>query len=140
MLSEIVSKYWLAKTSLEKHLQLHNISLSSVCLCQTKMKQLEQEAHRAAGQIFLVTSNPQLRTVCTFMCKSVCCISAGKSVCLRMFACAATSSSLLCVLYLSYYDKCVEKSSNDYRRNLQEQSPTYTGAFRFIFLNPRMVL
>lgn len=27
------------------------------------MKQLEQEAHRAAGQIFLVTSNTQLRTV-----------------------------------------------------------------------------
>ncbi|XP_041636065.1 DNA polymerase nu [Cheilinus undulatus] len=32
-------------------------------LLGTKMKQLEQEAHRAAGQIFLVTSNAQLRTV-----------------------------------------------------------------------------
>uniref|UniRef100_A0A669B1J7 Polymerase (DNA directed) nu n=1 Tax=Oreochromis niloticus TaxID=8128 RepID=A0A669B1J7_ORENI len=30
---------------------------------KTKMKQLEQEAHRAAGQIFLLTSNTQLRTV-----------------------------------------------------------------------------
>lgn len=39
----------------------------SLSRCQTKMKQLEQEAHRAAGQIFLVTSNTQLRTVCTFM-------------------------------------------------------------------------
>ncbi|XP_030194862.1 DNA polymerase nu isoform X1 [Gadus morhua] len=29
----------------------------------TKMKQLEQEAHQAAGQIFLVTSSTQLRTV-----------------------------------------------------------------------------
>ncbi|KAF7664462.1 hypothetical protein LDENG_00175690 [Lucifuga dentata] len=29
----------------------------------TKMKQLEQEAHQAAGQIFLVTSNTQLREV-----------------------------------------------------------------------------
>ncbi|XP_041821653.1 DNA polymerase nu [Chelmon rostratus] len=32
-------------------------------LLGTKMKQLEQEAHRAAGQIFLITSNTQLRTV-----------------------------------------------------------------------------
>ncbi|KAM3590202.1 uncharacterized protein V6R79_005780 [Siganus canaliculatus] len=32
-------------------------------LLGTKLKQLEQEAHRAAGQIFLVTSNAQLRTV-----------------------------------------------------------------------------
>ncbi|XP_031612704.1 DNA polymerase nu isoform X1 [Oreochromis aureus] len=32
-------------------------------LLGTKMKQLEQEAHRAAGQIFLLTSNTQLRTV-----------------------------------------------------------------------------
>ncbi|KAM4565049.1 DNA polymerase nu [Fundulus diaphanus] len=32
-------------------------------LLGTKMKQLEQEAHKAAGQIFLVTSNTQLRTV-----------------------------------------------------------------------------
>ncbi|KAE8279210.1 DNA polymerase nu [Larimichthys crocea] len=32
-------------------------------LLGTKMKQLEQEAHRAAGQMFLVTSNTQLRTV-----------------------------------------------------------------------------
>ncbi|XP_040887738.1 DNA polymerase nu [Toxotes jaculatrix] len=32
-------------------------------LLGTKMKQLEQEAHRAAGQKFLVTSNTQLRTV-----------------------------------------------------------------------------
>ncbi|XP_051799580.1 DNA polymerase nu [Acanthochromis polyacanthus] len=32
-------------------------------LLGTKMKQLEQEAHQAAGQIFLVTSNTQLRTV-----------------------------------------------------------------------------
>uniref|UniRef100_A0A3P8V2N6 Polymerase (DNA directed) nu n=1 Tax=Cynoglossus semilaevis TaxID=244447 RepID=A0A3P8V2N6_CYNSE len=30
---------------------------------QSKMKQLEQEAHRAAGQTFLITSNTQLRTV-----------------------------------------------------------------------------
>ncbi|MED6294113.1 hypothetical protein CHARACLAT_017686, partial [Characodon lateralis] len=29
----------------------------------TKIKQLEQEAHKAAGQIFMVTSNAQLRTV-----------------------------------------------------------------------------
>ncbi|TNN72010.1 DNA polymerase nu [Liparis tanakae] len=34
-------------------------------LLGTKMKQLEQDAHRAAGQIFLVTSSTQLRTVCT---------------------------------------------------------------------------
>ncbi|KAM6960389.1 DNA polymerase nu [Tautogolabrus adspersus] len=32
-------------------------------LLGTQMKQLEQEAHLAAGQIFLVTSNAQLRTV-----------------------------------------------------------------------------
>nr|XP_046236536.1 DNA polymerase nu isoform X3 [Scatophagus argus] len=32
-------------------------------LLGTKMKQLEQEAHRAAGQTFLVTSSTQLRTV-----------------------------------------------------------------------------
>uniref|UniRef100_A0A3Q3MQU0 Polymerase (DNA directed) nu n=1 Tax=Mastacembelus armatus TaxID=205130 RepID=A0A3Q3MQU0_9TELE len=32
-------------------------------LLGTRMKQLEQEAHRAAGQKFLVTSNTQLRTV-----------------------------------------------------------------------------
>ncbi|XP_041842355.1 DNA polymerase nu isoform X3 [Melanotaenia boesemani] len=32
-------------------------------LLGTKMKQLEQEAHQAAGQIFLVTSNTQLRAV-----------------------------------------------------------------------------
>ncbi|XP_056299250.1 DNA polymerase nu [Pseudoliparis swirei] len=32
-------------------------------LLGTKMKQLEQDAHRAAGQIFLVTSSTQLRTV-----------------------------------------------------------------------------
>nr|XP_040039007.1 DNA polymerase nu [Gasterosteus aculeatus aculeatus] len=32
-------------------------------LLGTKMKQLEHEAHRAAGQLFLVTSNTQLRTV-----------------------------------------------------------------------------
>ncbi|XP_017288658.2 DNA polymerase nu [Kryptolebias marmoratus] len=32
-------------------------------LLGAKMKQLEQEAHRAAGQIFLLTSNAQLRTV-----------------------------------------------------------------------------
>lgn len=38
-------------------------------LCQAKMKQLEQEAHRAAGQIFLLTSNTQLRTVgCEWLC------------------------------------------------------------------------
>lgn len=36
---------------------------------QNKMKQLEQEAHRAAGQKFLVTSNTQLRTVgCDWPC------------------------------------------------------------------------
>ncbi|XP_034020021.1 DNA polymerase nu [Thalassophryne amazonica] len=32
-------------------------------LLGTKMKQLEEDAHQAAGQIFLVTSNTQLRTV-----------------------------------------------------------------------------
>nr|XP_020495986.1 DNA polymerase nu [Labrus bergylta] len=32
-------------------------------LLGTKMKQLEQDAHRAAGEIFLVTSSAQLRTV-----------------------------------------------------------------------------
>ncbi|XP_068443598.1 uncharacterized protein [Clinocottus analis] len=32
-------------------------------LLGTKMKQLEQEAHRAAGEMFLVTSSTQLRTV-----------------------------------------------------------------------------
>uniref|UniRef100_A0A3P8PNT6 DNA-directed DNA polymerase family A palm domain-containing protein n=1 Tax=Astatotilapia calliptera TaxID=8154 RepID=A0A3P8PNT6_ASTCA len=32
-------------------------------LLGTKLKQLEQEAHRAAGQIFLLTSNTQLRTI-----------------------------------------------------------------------------
>ncbi|XP_043953672.1 DNA polymerase nu-like isoform X2 [Gambusia affinis] len=32
-------------------------------LLGTKMKQLEQEAHKAAGEIFLVTSSAQLRTV-----------------------------------------------------------------------------
>lgn len=34
---------------------------------QTKMKQLEQEAHQAAGEIFLITSNTQLRAVCIFV-------------------------------------------------------------------------
>lgn len=33
-------------------------------LFQAKMKQLEQEAHQAAGQMFLITSNSQLRMVC----------------------------------------------------------------------------
>lgn len=38
------------------------------------MKQLEQEAHRAAGQIFLLTSNSQLRIVRTSSNTSVCSI------------------------------------------------------------------
>lgn len=38
-----------------------------VLFFQTKMKQLEQEAHRAAGEIFLITSNTQLRAVCIFV-------------------------------------------------------------------------
>lgn len=35
----------------------------TVSFFQTKMKQLEQEAHRAAGEIFLITSSAQLRAV-----------------------------------------------------------------------------
>ncbi|KAM8881840.1 DNA polymerase nu isoform 1-T5 [Synchiropus picturatus] len=50
-------------------MESHNIHVDKAVLKQTsellgtKLKQLEQEAHRAAGQIFLVSSNAQLRTV-----------------------------------------------------------------------------
>ncbi|XP_053715273.1 DNA polymerase nu isoform X3 [Synchiropus splendidus] len=50
-------------------MESHNIHVDKGVLKQTsqllgtKLKQLEQEAHRAAGQIFLVSSNAQLRTV-----------------------------------------------------------------------------
>ncbi|KAM9425715.1 DNA polymerase nu [Pholidichthys leucotaenia] len=50
-------------------MESHRIHVNKVALKRTsdllgtKIKQLEQEAHRAAGQIFLVTSNTQLRTV-----------------------------------------------------------------------------
>ncbi|XP_042368648.1 DNA polymerase nu [Plectropomus leopardus] len=50
-------------------MESHRIHVDKEALKRTsdllgaKMKQLEQEAHRAAGQIFLVTSNSQLRTV-----------------------------------------------------------------------------
>lgn len=38
---------------------------------QTKMRQLEQEAHKAAGQVFLLTSSTQLRTVWIFLCADI---------------------------------------------------------------------
>ncbi|KAM9717512.1 DNA polymerase nu [Menidia menidia] len=50
-------------------MESHHIHVDKEALRRTsdllgaKMKQLEQEAHRAAGQIFLVTSSSQLRTV-----------------------------------------------------------------------------
>ncbi|XP_070849889.1 DNA polymerase nu [Chaetodon trifascialis] len=50
-------------------MESHHIHVDKEALRRTsdllgaKMKQLEQEAHRAAGQIFLITSNTQLRTV-----------------------------------------------------------------------------
>ncbi|XP_075307979.1 DNA polymerase nu [Odontesthes bonariensis] len=50
-------------------MESHRIHVDKEALKRTsdllgaKMKQLEQEAHRAAGQMFLVTSNTQLRTV-----------------------------------------------------------------------------
>ncbi|KAM9836578.1 DNA polymerase nu [Aulostomus maculatus] len=50
-------------------LESHRIHVDKDVLKRTsdllgaKMRQLEQEAHRAAGQIFLLTSNTQLRTV-----------------------------------------------------------------------------
>ncbi|KAM6909450.1 DNA polymerase nu [Xenentodon cancila] len=50
-------------------MESHRIHVDKVALKRTsdllgaKMKQLEQEAHQAAGQIFLVTSSTQLRTV-----------------------------------------------------------------------------
>ncbi|XP_070711310.1 DNA polymerase nu [Pempheris klunzingeri] len=50
-------------------MESHHIHVDKEALKRTsdllgnKMKQLEQEAHRAAGQIFLVNSNAQLRTV-----------------------------------------------------------------------------
>lgn len=59
------------------------------------MKQLEQEAHRAAGQIFLVTSNTQLRTVCTLTCTSVCCMHV--CVCMLLLIISMTFPSLYIV-------------------------------------------
>ncbi|XP_076581726.1 DNA polymerase nu [Chaetodon auriga] len=50
-------------------MESHHIHVDKEALRRTsdllgaKMKQLEQEAHQAAGQIFLITSNTQLRTV-----------------------------------------------------------------------------
>ncbi|XP_045921713.1 uncharacterized protein LOC123981106 isoform X5 [Micropterus dolomieu] len=50
-------------------MEIHHIHVDKEALQRTsdmlgtKMKQLEQEAHQAAGQQFLVTSNTQLRTV-----------------------------------------------------------------------------
>ncbi|XP_029382792.1 DNA polymerase nu [Echeneis naucrates] len=50
-------------------MESHHIHVDKAALQRTsdllgmKMKQLEQEAHQAAGQIFLVTSNTQLRTI-----------------------------------------------------------------------------
>lgn len=41
---------------------------------QVKMRQLEQEAHRAAGQTFLITSSTQLRTVRTSVCRVLTCV------------------------------------------------------------------
>lgn len=46
---------------------LKNVVFLFFFFLQTKMKQLEQEAHQAAGEIFLITSNTQLRAVCIFV-------------------------------------------------------------------------
>lgn len=67
------------------------------------MKQLEQEAHRAAGQIFLLTSNTQLRTVRTFMCTSGYCVQYMASVCVYVCIpciCKCLYSSTLCVCFM----------------------------------------
>lgn len=53
----------------DHQMSIHYSRLKGGCsLFKTKMKQLEQEAHRAAGETFLITSNSQLRAVCTCVC------------------------------------------------------------------------
>ncbi|XP_078132745.1 DNA polymerase nu [Sander vitreus] len=66
---ELYSDMELSMISVLAAMESHHIHVDKEALKRTsdllgaKMKQLEQEAHRAAGQIFLVTSNTQLRTV-----------------------------------------------------------------------------
>ncbi|XP_037613761.1 DNA polymerase nu isoform X3 [Sebastes umbrosus] len=66
---ELYSDMELNMISVLAAMESHRIYVDKEALKRTsdllgaKMKQLEQEAHRAAGQIFLVTSSAQLRTV-----------------------------------------------------------------------------
>ncbi|KAK5858675.1 hypothetical protein PBY51_002796 [Eleginops maclovinus] len=66
---ELYSDLELNMISVLAAMESHRIHVDKEALKRTsdllgaKMKHLEQEAHRAAGQIFLVTSNTQLRTV-----------------------------------------------------------------------------
>ncbi|XP_034757074.1 DNA polymerase nu isoform X2 [Etheostoma cragini] len=66
---ELYSDLELNMISVLAAMESHHIYVDKEALKRTsdllgaKMKQLEQEAHRAAGQIFMVTSNTQLRTV-----------------------------------------------------------------------------
>ncbi|KAF1380707.1 hypothetical protein PFLUV_G00166660 [Perca fluviatilis] len=66
---ELYSDMELSMISVLAAMESHHIHVDKEALKRTsdllgaKIKQLEQEAHRAAGQIFLVTSNTQLRTV-----------------------------------------------------------------------------
>ncbi|XP_035473384.2 DNA polymerase nu isoform X3 [Scophthalmus maximus] len=68
-LSELYSDMELNMIPVLAAMESHHIHVDKEALKRTsdllgtKMKQLEQEAHRAAGQIFLVTSSTQLRTV-----------------------------------------------------------------------------
>uniref|UniRef100_UPI0037E9352C DNA polymerase nu n=1 Tax=Semicossyphus pulcher TaxID=241346 RepID=UPI0037E9352C len=66
---ELYSDMELSMISVLAAMESHRIHVDKEALKRTsdllgtKMKQLEQEAHRAAGEIFLVTSNTQLRTI-----------------------------------------------------------------------------
>ncbi|XP_037336758.2 DNA polymerase nu [Pungitius pungitius] len=66
---ELYSDMELSMISVLAAMESHRIHVDKEALKRTsdllgtKMKQLEHEAHRAAGQLFLVTSNTQLRTV-----------------------------------------------------------------------------
>ncbi|XP_032399977.1 DNA polymerase nu isoform X2 [Etheostoma spectabile] len=66
---ELYSDMELNMISVLAAMESHHIHVDKEALKRTsdllgaKMKQLEQEAHRAAGEIFMVTSNTQLRTV-----------------------------------------------------------------------------
>eukprot|EP00064_Thunnus_orientalis_P018935 superscaffoldBa00004533_g19044 len=93
-------------------------------LLGTKMKQLEQEAHRAAGQMFLVTSNTQLRTVCTFMYTSVC------VVCMHVYPAAP-------VLFekLRLHERCENKKLPK-TTNKQQQSTSEAALLQLQDLHP----